>query len=362
MARNGPFGPAGGRPAARRQSKIRYAAAEPAPRRSTGRRRKHPIPRMWPAAARAISPDRSSASQSAISSRQPSRTAATSAGRSSPMPYGLSMRQMPTARPQAPHAGQRRSRSGAQQQDPRGYDLGSYMPNGAQGFPQQQEPVQYAPPAAAGLRRARGRVRRRSAEDEERAAQRPPLDGDRGRPGRRHRSGRRLWPTPTRCSFTNGSGRAAAGQGREPPNKVKPVSRRTRERAGRQEAVHAPGRGRQRRRPAASRSAGRHRARGSGPRPVRIIRSAGCAGSRCPGQATDRQHGSGRRAGRRRRRWSRPRRSRSRARRPRPMPPHARPLQQAASAAAAAASPVAAPPAAAAARNRPRPSRSAGGQ
>ena len=45
--------------------------------------------------------------------------------------------------------------------------------------------------SAAGLCRARGRVRRRFGGRRRRAAQRPPLDGDRGRAGRCHRSRRR---------------------------------------------------------------------------------------------------------------------------------------------------------------------------
>jgi hypothetical protein len=112
---------------------------------------------------------------------------------------------------------------GGQQQDPRGYDLGSYMPNGAQGFPQQQEPVQYAPP------------QQQSYAEPEAEYDDGLEDGD-----DEPRSGRRWMVIAValvgaiglggglaytyKMFFTNGSGRAAIVKNVEPPNKVKPVS------------------------------------------------------------------------------------------------------------------------------------------
>ena len=106
------------------------------------------------------------------------------------------------------------------QQDPRGYDLGSYMPNGAQGYPQQQEPMQYAPP-------------QQQAYAEPEAEYDDGLeDGD-----DELRSGRRWMVIAValvgaiglggglaytyKTFFTNGSGRAPFVKNVEPPNKVK---------------------------------------------------------------------------------------------------------------------------------------------
>jgi SPOR domain len=108
------------------------------------------------------------------------------------------------------------------QQDPRGYDLGSYMPNGAQGYPQQQEPMQYAPPQQQGYAES-------EAEYDDGLE-----DGD-----DEPRSGRRWMVIAIalvgaiglggglaytyKMFFTNGSGRAPFVKNVEPPNKVKPV-------------------------------------------------------------------------------------------------------------------------------------------
>jgi hypothetical protein len=125
------------------------------------------------------------------------------------------------------------------QQDPRGYDLGSYMPNGAQGYPNgaqgyppQQEPMQpmqYAPPQQQGY-----------AEPE--AEYDDGLEDGDDEP----RSGRRWMVIAValvgaiglggglaytyKMFFTNGSGRAPFVKNVEPPNKVKPVAN-TRENA-----------------------------------------------------------------------------------------------------------------------------------
>src|SRR5262245_44086511 len=68
--------------------------------------------------------------------------------------------QMPGLDRYAPQQNGGQQQWGGQQQDPRGYDLGSYMPNGAQGYPNgqqgypQQEPMQYAPPQQQGYAEA----------------------------------------------------------------------------------------------------------------------------------------------------------------------------------------------------------------
>jgi hypothetical protein len=107
------------------------------------------------------------------------------------------------------------------QQDPRGYDLGSYMPNGAQGYPA-QEPMQYAPPQQQGY-----------AETD--------AEYDDGLDGEDESRGGRRWMVIAialvgaiglggglaytyKMLFTNGSGRAPFVRNVEPPNKVKPVT------------------------------------------------------------------------------------------------------------------------------------------
>ena len=108
------------------------------------------------------------------------------------------------------------------QQDPRGYDLGSYMPNGAQeGYPP-AEPAQYAPQQQgyaetdADYDDGLGDV-----EDESRGGRRwmviaIALVGAIGLGGGLAYTYKML--------FTNGSGRAPFVRNVEPPNKVKPVS------------------------------------------------------------------------------------------------------------------------------------------
>lgn len=139
-----------------------------------------------------------------------------------PEPYG-GQGQMPGLdryAPQQPNGGQ--PQWGGQQQDPRGYDLGSYMPNGAQGYPQQQEPMQYAPP-------------QQQAYAEPEAEYDDGLEDGDDEP----RSGRRWMVIVValvgaiglggglaytyKMFFTNGSGRAPFVKNVEPPNKVKAV-------------------------------------------------------------------------------------------------------------------------------------------
>jgi hypothetical protein len=107
------------------------------------------------------------------------------------------------------------------QQDPRGYDLGSYMPNGAQGYPA-QEPMQYPPQQQQGY-----------AETD--------AEYDDGLDGEDESRGGRRWMVIAialvgaiglggglaytyKMLFTNGSGRAPFVRNVEPPNKVKPVT------------------------------------------------------------------------------------------------------------------------------------------
>lgn len=110
------------------------------------------------------------------------------------------------------------------QQDPRNYDLGSYMPNGAQGFAPPQEAVQYAPPQQQGY------APETDGEYDDGLA-----DGE-----DEPRSGRRWMVIAValvgaiglggglaytyKVLFTNSSGRAPFVRNVEPPSKVKPVT------------------------------------------------------------------------------------------------------------------------------------------
>ena len=141
-----------------------------------------------------------------------------------PEPYGQG--QMPGLDRFAPQQNGGQAQWGGQQ-DPRGYDLGSYMPNGAQGYPQ-QEAMQYAPPQ-------QGYAESEAEYDDGLE------DGD-----DEPRSGRRWMVIAIalvgaiglggglaytyKMFFTNGSGRAPFVKNVEPPSKVKPVAN-TRENA-----------------------------------------------------------------------------------------------------------------------------------
>jgi hypothetical protein len=109
------------------------------------------------------------------------------------------------------------------QQDPRGYDLGSYMPNGAQGYPQQQEPMQYAPPQQQGYAEPEAEYDDglEDGDDEPRSGRRwlviaVALVGAIGLGGG--------LAYTYKMFFTNGSGRAPFVKNVEPPTKVKPVA------------------------------------------------------------------------------------------------------------------------------------------